>query len=104
MRVPLLGISREQSVTLIIGPPQNRFFRTDWQSGRKKRALRVKSDITFPVFGLVCFYFEGGMTVLPVNGSLSGLLPAFLSVWSTGGKVLPPRPVSDSNRRYSGQQ
>ena len=61
MRVPLPGISREQSVTLIIGPPQNRFFRTDWQSGRKKRALRVKSDITFPVFGLVCFYFEGGI-------------------------------------------
>lgn len=26
MRVPLPGISREQSVTLIIGPPQNRFF------------------------------------------------------------------------------
>ena len=77
MRVPLPGISREQSVTLIIGPPQNRFFRTDWQSGRKKRALRVKSDITFPVFGLVCFYFEGGMTVLPVNGSFPGLLPAF---------------------------
>ena len=103
MRVPLPGISREQSVTLIIGPPQNRFFRTDWQSGRKKRALRVKSDITFPIFELVCFYFEGGMTVLPVNGSFPGLLPACLQ-WSTGGKILPPRPVSDSNRRYSGQQ
>ena len=110
MRVPLPGISREQSVTLIIGPPQNRFFRTDWQSGRKKRALRVKSDITFPIFELVCFYFEGGMTVLPVNGSFPGLLPAFLSVYNALSamvnrkKILPPRPVSDSNRRYSGQQ
>lgn len=35
MRVPLPGISREQSVTLIIGPPQNRFFRTDGSPGEK---------------------------------------------------------------------
>ena len=47
MRVPLPGISREQSVTLIIGPPQNRFFRTDWQSGRKTRpACKVRYHIS----------------------------------------------------------
>lgn len=100
MRVPLPGISREQSVTLIIGPPQNRFFRTDWQSGRKKRALRVKSDITFPVFGLVCFYFEGGMTVLPVNGSFSGLLPAFLSVYNALSAMVNGRKNSSAKTRF----
>lgn len=48
MRVPLPGISREQSVTLIIGPPQNRFFRTDWQSKRKKTrpACKVRYHIS----------------------------------------------------------
>ena len=93
MRVPLPGISREQSVTLIIGPPQNRFFRTDWQSGRKKRALRVKSDITFPVFGLVCFYFEGGMTVPPVNGS-------FLSVYNALSAMVNGRKNSSAKTRF----
>lgn len=100
MRVPLPGISREQSVTLIIGPPQNRFFRTDWQSGRKKRALRVKSDITFPVFGLVCFYFEGGMTLLPVNGSFPGLLPAFLSVYNALSTMVNGRKNSSAKTRF----
>lgn len=100
MRVPLPGISREQSVTLIIGPPQNRFFRTDWQSGRKKRALRVKSDITFPVFELVCFYFEGGMTVPPVNGSLSGLLPAFLSVYNALSAMVNRRKSFSAKTRF----
>ena len=100
MRVPLPGISREQSVTLIIGPPQNRFFRTDWQSGRKKRALRVKSDITFPIFELVCFYFEGGMTVLPVNGSFPGLLPAFLSVYNALSAMVYGRKNSSAKTRF----
>ena len=79
MRVPLPGISREQSVTLIIGPPQNRFF---------------------PVFGLVCFYFEGGMTVLPVNGSLSGLLPAFLSVYNALSAMVNRRKSSSAKTRF----
>lgn len=100
MRVSLPGISREQSVTLIIGPPQNRFFRTDWQSGRKKRALRVKSDITFPIFELVCFYFEGGMTVPPVNGSFPGLLPAFLSVYNALSAMVNRRKSSSAKTRF----
>ena len=100
MRVPLPGISREQSVTLIIGPPQNRFFRTDWQSGRKKRALRVKSDITFPVLGHDYLYFERRMTVPPVNGSSSGLLPAFLSVYNALSAMVNGRKNSSAKTRF----
>ncbi|MBW9279447.1 hypothetical protein [Bacteroides fragilis] len=103
MRVPLTEITREQSVTLIIGPLQNRFFRTDWQPGRKKRALRVMSDITFPVFGLVCFYFEGGMTVPPVNSSFSGLLPAFLSVCHALSAMVNGRKSSFAKTRFGSQ-
>ncbi|UVV63069.1 hypothetical protein NXY01_02985 [Bacteroides fragilis] len=68
--------------------------------GRKKRALRVKSDITFPIFELVCFYFEGGMTVPPVNGSFPGLLPAFLSVYNALSAMVNGRKNSSAKTRF----
>lgn len=48
MRVPLPGISREQSVTLIIGPPQNRFLsdRLAVRAKKTRPACKVRYHIS----------------------------------------------------------